>query len=296
MSTESALNLAIQSQGITAPLSDPLLEPKVGPDSPTPEAPKELESTRFSHLAKKEAELVRQQQEFKKERDAILQERDKLKPLHDKLIKFEELKKTDPVSAIKMLEFSDNDFVNFLAAREDNSTPEEKARKAALDEIDKFKTEQQKEVERVQTENNNRVINEFKATLSTVMASDKERFELSNMIGKAAEELAFDYVKECVNLGTEPPSAEEAAEMVEKYYEDYFKEIMKSKKLSPQEAVAAAKEAVTKDEPLRAEVSPKPNQNKTLTSKVTATTASVTTRKETTSEKRDRLIRQLAGN
>ena len=288
MSVESAMALATSQPTASVTPSAPV------ESAPVAEAPKELESTRFTILAKKEAELVRQREEFKKEREAIMAEREKFKPLHEKLAKFEELKKVNPIDAIKMLEFSDEDFINFMATREDNSTPEEKAAKAAQKEIEKFQNEMKERELKAQEATNNKIITEFKDSITRVISSDKDKFELSNMVGAQAEELAYDFVAECVKLGMDAPTAEEAAEHVEQYYEDYFKGVMKSKKLTPQEAVQAAKEAAQQvDAPLKAEVSPKPT-SKTLNSKATVTVASTVTRKETPTEKRERLIQKLA--
>lgn len=288
MSLESAMAVAT---GQPIPQSPGLAQADV---PATPEVPKELESSRFAHLAKQEAALVKQREEFKKERDLINSEKEKLKPIQEKLLKFEELKKKDPLAAIKMLEFSDTDFINYMASLEDTSTPEDKARKAAQEEINKFTSEQKKKEDELRNSTNNRIINEFKSSISNVFSSDKEKFELSNRMGKTAEDMAFDFVAECVKIGMEPPTAEEAASMTEEYYENYFKEIMTSKKLTPKEAAQAAKEAVS-DAPLKAEVSPRPSQpSKTLSSKTTVTTASTVTRRETPSEKRERLMRKLA--
>jgi DNA-binding helix-hairpin-helix protein with protein kinase domain len=287
MSVETAMALATGQPTVT-----PVAPVEVISEAPKVEAP--LESTRFTHLAKKEAELVKQREEFKRERDFINAEKEKLKPIHEKLSQFEQLKKTDPVAAIKMLEFTDEDFVNYMASREDNSSPEEKARKAALDEINKFTSEQKKREDEVREATNNKIINEFKDSITKAISSDKEKYELSNVVGKQAEELAFDFVTECVKLGIEPPNAEEAADYVEKYYEDYFKGIMTTKKLTPKEAVAAAKEAIAApDAPLKAEVNPRPT-SKTLSNKSGATVASTVTRRESASEKRERLIQKLA--
>ena len=289
MSAESALTLATGN-----PVQAPVVAQEVVATEVKTEAPKELESTRFSHLAKKEAELQKQRDEFKKEREAILEEKEKIRPLAEKLKRFEQLKKENPIEAIKMLEFSDEDFVNFMASREDTSSPEEKARKAAMSEIEKFQNEMKKKELDATKAQNEKIINEFKQNISRVIESDKDKYELSNMVGPQSQELAFDFVAECVNLGMEAPYADEAAEYVEKYYEDYFKELMKAKKLMPQEAVQQAKEAAKQvDAPLKPEVSPKPAP--TLNSKASASVASTVTRKETPSEKRERLIRQLSG-
>lgn len=277
-------------QQVTTTVNAPV-EPVQGITEPAQEAPKELESTRFNILAKKEAELVRQREEFKKEREAIMAEREKYKPLYEKLSKFEELKKNDPIEAIKMLEFSDEDFVNFMASREDNSSPEEKAAKAAQKEIERFQNEMREKELKAQNEANERIINEYKQSISSVFKTDAENYELSNYVGAQAEELAYEFAQECVKQGMDAPTAEEAAKMVEEYYENYFKNAMNTKKLTPKEAIAQAKEQIAELDQIKPEVSPRP---KTLSSKATATVASTVTRRESPTEKRDRLIRKLA--
>jgi len=289
MSAESAMALATGQQTTTT--VNPPVDVVQGINEAPKESPKELESTRFTLLAKKEAELVKQREEFKKEREAILAEREKFKPLHEKLAKFEELKKNNPIEAIKMLEFSDEDFINFMATREDNSSPEEKAAKAAQKEIERFQNEMRERELKAQEESNNKIITEFKQSISSAFKSDPDKFELSNMVGVQAEELAYDFTAECVKLGMDAPTAQEAAEYVEQYYEEYFKSAMKSKKLTPKEAVEQAKEQAAQIDQIKPEVSPRP---KTLSSKATATVASTVTRKESPTEKRERLIRKLA--
>lgn len=288
MSKESAMAVAVQA----APVAE---APQAAPETTqaAPEQPRELESTRFNLLAKKEAELVKQREEYKKEREAFLAERDQFKPIHEQFAKFQELKKTNPIEAIKLLEFSDEDFINYMATREDNSTPEEKARKAAQQEIERFQNEMKERELKAAQERNNKIITEFKQSIATTIASDKEKYEFANMEGPAAEELAYLFVEECVKQGDDAPTAEEAAQYVEDYYEGKFRQAMSAKKLTPKEAVAAAKEAIAaaKDEPLKAEVSPRP---KTLSSKVNPTVASTVSRRETPSEKRERLIQKLA--
>lgn len=287
MSTESAMALA--TTGTSTPAQPPM--DAVSGTNEAPTMPKELESTRFSNLAKKEAELVRQREEFKKEREQVLADKESLRPIHERLKKFEELKAKDPVAAIKFLEFSDTDLINFIFAQQDNSTPEEKARKAAQEEIARFTAEQKKKDEDYRSEQNNKVISEFKGSIKKAITTDQDKYELSNKVGSAAEELAYEFVAECVKAGTEAPTAEEAADMVESYYENYFKEIMTSKKLTKKEAIEVVQRV---DEPLKAEVNPRPQTPaKTLSNKATATVASTVTRRETPSEKRERLIQML---
>jgi hypothetical protein len=199
---------------------------------------------RSAHLAAKESELVKSRNEFKAEREAIEREKEALRPIHEKLKKFEELKKSDPVAAIKFLEFSDTDFVNYLAAQQDNSTPEEKARKIVQSELDAFRTEQQKKEDDYKTAQNDKIIAEYKADIGKTIDADKDAYELSNLVGEEAKELAYKFVLQNIEEGKEVPTAEEAAKKVEEYYEVYFKDIMKAKKLTPQEAVEQAKEAI----------------------------------------------------
>ncbi|CAN5950592.1 unnamed protein product [Sphagnum jensenii] len=260
------------------------------------ESPKELESTRFTHLAKKESELQRQREEFKREREEILAEKEKLKPIHEKLSKFEELKKTDPVAAIKLLEFSESDLFNFISAQEDTSTPEEKARKAAADEIRKFQEEQSKKEADLTEKQNAQIISDFKDRVSKAMSADKEKYELSNIPGyeKESQELAFEFTKECIQKGEEAPTAQECADHVEEFWKTYWeekRELMKNiKKLTPQEAAVEAKQKIDQ---LKAEVSPMP-ASKTLNNKMTASSASaIDKRSETRDQKRERLMAAL---
>ena len=180
-----------------------------------------------------------------------------------------------------------------MAGRDEDLSPEEKASKAAQKEIEKFQNEMRQKELQAQQEQNNRIITEYKQSITGVFKSDTDKYELSNLVGAQAEELAYDFATECVKLGLDAPSAQEAAEYVEQYYEDYFKGVMKSKKLTPQEAVAQAKEQIAELEEAKLEANSKP-ATKTLSNKATATVASTVTRKETPSEKRERLIRKLA--
>ena len=296
MSREAALAMATPQ----APV-EPVQGLSEAPQTETPkETPKELESTRFSHLAKKEAELQRQREEFKREREQTLAEKEKLKPIWEKITQFEELKKKDPVAAIKLLEFSESDLFNFIAAQEDTSPPEEKARKAAQDEIKKFQDQQAKERAEYEAKQNEQVINEFKDRVSKTITSNKDLYELSNLPGydKESQEIAFEFTKECIQAGQEAPTPKECADYVEQYWEIYFNDMRslmsQSKKLTPREAVEAAKEKIAqmKEEPLRAKVVDIPNKAPTLNNKMTASSAPVTG-KETREQKRERLMNAL---
>jgi succinate dehydrogenase flavin-adding protein (antitoxin of CptAB toxin-antitoxin module) len=295
MSRETALAMAT---GTPSPTPAPVVEAVVSDQSPgvVEAAPKEsLESTRFSHLAKKEAELQRQREEFKKEREAILAEKEKVKPVWEKIQEFEKLKASDPVAAIKLLELSETDLFNYINAQQENLTPEEKARRAAQEEIRKFQEQSAAEKAKTEEERNNRIINEFKGKITEAINSDKDKYEFSShpRYIKESEEIAFEFTKACIEGGQDAPTAQECADYVEQYWELYHSEIgdlMKNvKKLAPKTPPAVE----NKDEPLRPQVNPRPTP-KTLTNKTTATVASTVDRaKETPSQKRERLMSAL---
>lgn len=290
MSKESAT--AMLNASIPAPTEGATLGGNPGLQ-PVPEAPKQeaLESTRFAHLAKKEVELQKQRESFKKEQESLTQEREKMKAIHKKLQDFDEMKLKDPVAALKLAGFTETDLFNFIAAAEDNSTPEQKATKAAQAEINKFKEEQSKKEQEAQTKRNTEVLDSFRKDIQKQIASDKDKYEYCNYNGPLAEELIYETVAAVLEESKEVISVQEAAEMVESYYEEQDKAMSNLKKRKPKEPETVIQ---PQDEPLRAQVSPRPSTpSKTLSSKTTASVASTVTRKETHAEKRQRLIETL---
>jgi len=256
----------------------------------------EIDSTRFAHLAKKEAALTKEREAFKSQQKAHAEELEKLKSVHKKLQDFEELKSKDKLGALKLAGFTDNDIIEMFAQQEDNSTPEEKAAKAAQNEIQKFRDEQTKQQREAQEKRNSDTISQFRNDITKTISASPEKYELCNYNGSLAEELIYETVASVLEDSKELISVQEAADLVEQYYEDTYKSMSNLKKLRPSEAVAAAKEAISNSEPLKPEVSPRP-ASKTLSNKTAASVASTTTvpRNETPDQKKSRLVKKFFG-
>src|SRR5450631_3935233 len=96
------------------------------PAAPT-QAPQTVNSSAFSQLAKKETELVRQRQELKREQQALAAEKERLAGPAKQYQEYQDAKTKDPVAAMKMLGFSEQDIFNYMAQNEPvELTPEQK--------------------------------------------------------------------------------------------------------------------------------------------------------------------------
>jgi hypothetical protein len=265
------------------------------------EAPKDdLVSSRIAQIARKEAKYREEQESFKREREELHKSKSEFDPFYAKYKEFEAMRSKDPVAAIKMLGFSDTDYLNFAAAQEDKSTPEEKAAKIADAKIAEFRAEQAKEKQAEESRRNEESLGQFKKNISITLKTDPDRFEMCNFYGEAAQALIFNTVQEAYNedLKTnpeaEPMTAEAAAELVEKYYEDHAESLKKLKKFNKENAPELIEATVVKkEEPLKVEVSPG-MPPKTLTNRAAPTMAAAAKKIESRSEKRERLMRALA--
>ena len=275
----------MSKESATQMLSTAITGAKTEPVAPveTPKTDVPLDSTRFAQLAKKEQELQKQREALRAEQDGFKSEREKFTEIRQKLEQFEEMKVKDPVAALKLAGFSEKDLYKFIAAQEDNSTPEEKAIKATQSEIAKFKEEQEKIRLEAETKRNEEVIKSFKEDITKTIKDNADKFEFCSYNGPAAEELIYDTVAQVLQDSGEVITPNEAAEMVEAYYEEQYKLMSNLKKIKP------------KEEP-KPESKPETSQpSKTLSSKVAATAAStVVTKRESPSEKKARLINKLA--
>lgn len=306
MSKESALAMAV-----TQVSPQPVAQPAPTIEAPPPavektvvdgeagvveapkveEPPKELDSTKLTHLIKKETELVKQREAFKKEQEAFTAEKEKLKEIQAKLTQFEELRKKDPLQALKLLEFSEADLINFMAGEDSQLTPEEKALKATRAEIDKFKKEQEERELQSQKQKNEQIITQFKSDITKHVTSDKDTYEFINHHGETAQELIYDTINQVYGDTGELITIKEAADMVESFYEESFKSLASLKKVKPKTDTPPEEGAEVKKDEKKETINPTPS--KTLTNKTTATSASTTViKRETPSEKKERLIRK----
>ncbi len=273
-----------------APTVTPVVLPVVEPP------PANLDSDRFAHLAKKEAAIQKEREALKAEREANAAEKARYEEVGAKYRSFEEMRVKDPIAAMKLAGFTDTDIFNFYAkAQEDakaKDTPEAKAVAAAEAKIKEFEDRQAKAQEAQRAESDAGVIKRYQSHISRVVTGDKDKFEFCNFNGPVAESLIYDTVVAHFEATKDPKtgqgevlSPQEAAEMVEKYYEDQDK------------AMSALKKRGGKVETAPPEPPPAiPPASKTLTNKVTPTVASSIPKAETREQKRERLINDIKTN
>lgn len=294
MSNESALALA------TSPTTNPTPSPSI-PSVPVPQStevvttkPQDLESTRFTQLAKKEQAIFKEREAFKLEKESFLKERDALVGADKRLKEFQELKARDPIAAMKFAEFTDTDILNYFASLEDKSTPEEKAVKATQAELKKFTDLQAQKEAEVIDKRNKEAVEKFRSNISTHLEKGREELKYCNFYGPIAEELIFETTSQILADTNELVNVDEVAKMVEEYYEGIDTQMESIRKKPVKEAVADAKAQI---EQLRPEVSPgQPNtmRTRTLSNRATATSSASVPRQESKEEKRERLIQKLA--
>jgi len=299
----AALKATIPAAQPTTSATAPVVQtPEAAAAAPTePTKSADLESTRFAHLAKKEAELQRQREAFKREQTQFMSERQKNQAIQDQLNQFNTMKVKDPVAALKLIGFSEKDLFNFIAAQEDKRTPEEKARAAAQDEIKKFTDSQAADLAKQQEEKNREVLGNFRQSIKATIASDKDKYEFCNFHGPLAEDLIYETTKAVLiedlkaDPNAKPISLQEAADMVEQFYEEQDKEMNTLKK---RQGKPVEPQAPVKEEPLKPQVSPRPSAPRpTLSNKTGATVASTISKpaNETPDQKKARLIGKYFG-
>lgn len=302
MSKESAMAMT----GSTAPVNHSILTGEIpngvstnpgltAEQTTNPVVERALDSDRFAILAKKEAKIVREQQAFKAEQAKLADEKTRLTEFYNKIQRYEELKKADPIAAIKELGFSETDLFNYLSGQEKKEpTTEELASKAAQDAIDKFKVEQSKIQNEAQKARDDGIIKRFRGQIGESIEKNKDKYEYCAFNGPLAQELAFDLVNQVLkdSKGSELLSIDEALDMVENYYEEQDKSMSTLKKRQPKVEAAPIKSK----EPERTRTITPPigaPATKTLSNKVSPTVASTVKRVETHEQKKTRLIEAL---
>lgn len=265
---------------VTTPPADTTTE------APLIEAPKELDSAKWAAIAKKEQRLVHEQLALRKRQDEVTAKEKELQTKLTPFQEFEVLKSKDPIAALRGLGFTETDIFNWLAQSEKKElTPEEKATQAAQTEIEKFKKEQAELAERQEKEKEAQVLTRFKGRIKDFLGKNKEKYEASADYGEIAEKAAYDIIEEVYRKAGEIVTIDEAFQMVEEYYEGEYERMSKYSKFQKKEEAVIA--VPKKEEPVSR------GTPKTLTNAAAPTLASTIKRKETPSEKRERLINQL---
>lgn len=283
MSRESALEL-LTTGSVTPP-------PATVEATPAPEAPKETpkpaedDKARFERLAKHEAKVQADRAALKAEQEASQKQIKAAQDVYKQYSDFEAARKNDPIKALKMLGITEAELVNFLAAEE--LSPEAKAEKAVDAKIKEYEAKVQAEKDaqtkaqtEAQTQAEQKAVSDFQGQVSTLVKSNKDKFEYCNWYGKEAEDLIWETVVEYHKLDGELLNAQEAAELVENFYEesDQYMAATIKKRSGIQKPQAPAKEAVVPDnEQLthtgfkgeKASVKPMPSETKNPPTKFT---------------------------
>lgn len=249
-----------------------------------------IDAQRLAKQARREAEIQAKREQFKREQQEFQSTKQRADEILKKAQEFETTRTKDPVQALKMLGFNEAEIINFLTANDPvEKTPEQKAAEAAQAEIKKFQEDQEKKQQEQVKAQHKQVIDNFKKNITTTIAKNAEKYEFCAYEGTAAEELIFETVSACLaedrktNPNAEAISIEEAAQMVEDFYEqDYKEKSGKLKKLKPADPPKT-------EEPVKAPI----QSPRTLSNRVTATVASTATKAETPSQRRERLIKQI---
>lgn len=304
MSKEAALSMLTGSIPPPVPSASPENVPPTAPPQPA-----QLQSTPFSHLAKKEAELVRQRNEFKKDQETWGQERARLADAKKQYDQYNEMKKSDPVGALKMLGFSEQDIFNYMAnAQPVELTAEQKAVQAAEQAADAkikaFEENQTKKERDHQFAQDKEVIQSYRDDARQIVEKNSDKYEYCKFYGEEANalvwELASTVVKE--SQGKDFVTAEEAVQMAEEFYEEMDQSMNTLKKRQPKQAESVPTQTTqptrtrTLSTPPTNSEAPKPTitKTRTLTNAATSTMASSRiNRNETREQKRERLIDAL---
>ena len=301
MSNESAKTLT----GAVTPSIPATSQTPTNEAGAAPIAPASLQSTPFTHLAKKEAEIVRQRHELKKLQDENRAEKESLSSVKKQFDEYQATKAKDPIAALKTLGFSETDIFNYMSANQ----PEElsidqkaaKAAEAAADaKIAAFEAGQLAKQQEEQQRIDQGLIKDYRAEVSKVIVNNPEKFEYCAYHGSAAEQLIYETVLEIVkeSKGADVITPDEAAQLVESYYEEQDKLMSGIKKRTPmpqpvvpQGTKDVRESKVTPGFPNEPQPKPTLNRSRTLHQGAKATVAA--TRQlthQTFQQKRERLI------
>ena len=267
-------------------------------DQPTPETPKtetppvtetppatpknDEMSAKFAALAKKER-YVRMTHQSIKAKESALAERERQIAEREKA--WEEEFKVSPLEAIKKRGYSYQDLTN--AALNDGKLSPETEIKNVRQDIERLRQEQaEKEKQSLEQarlaaeQQTKETIDTFKESLKGFLTSNPEKYELTNR-WDANGDLVFQTIEEHFNRTQKVMSKEEAADLVEQYFETELEETSKTKKFQSKFGQA-----------LKKEEQPKPKSSTTISNSLAPASAAPTLLPAHTEN--DRIKRALA--
>lgn len=321
MSNEAALSKLMGTISTTPPQGAP--NAKVQTTQPNPnttgkedasqvqERAPESASTQFTALARREAKLVQDRERIKKEQEEFAPVKTKAEQLAQRLERFEQLKDTDAIGALEALGYSETQIFNILSTQAEKEkanetlTPEEKATRAAQKVIDDHKAEIARENETKVAQSNAAAINRLKGNITSHLETNKDLLPYCEFNGALAEDLVFSTIAQVLrdtteydaeNRITKPGeliSVDEAYQMVEGFYKEEDEAMTKKIKVrgGTKQEEPLEPTTKTKEEPLKPQVNPG-MPGKTLAGTKVNTTTTIP-RRETSEQKRDRLISKL---
>lgn len=305
MSKESALTMAMG----TAPgkINPSLITPETTVVKPTPvaetppavetkEKTDDLTTSRLAIFAKKEAALQKEREDLKRQREEWLKEKEEAQAVRTKAKEFDELRKKDPIAALKAIGIEETEIFNFLSAAEKKElTPEEAARKVAQEESQKLRTELAAEKAELEKTKNQRLIDNFKTDIRDKIKAEAETYEYCAFEGASAEAQAYEFVVENLKLNGDMMPIEEALKMTEELYEARDKAMANLKKRQPKQEDPPPVQ--TNATPSRTRTTNTPPVSNVPQAQAPVKPAPVAvppgTRKETPSQKRERLMEAL---
>jgi hypothetical protein len=255
----------------------------------------EMQSSRLAVFAKKEAQIQREREALKAEREAYLQEKAQADEYLRRGREFDEIAKQDKIKALRLIGWSDEDIINVIADVQTKQTdPIEEARRVAAEEAKKLRDEIAQEKAQAEQTRNAQLISRLKSDISETIKQKADQYEFCAYEGVEAQEQVYEIILENLKLNNELLSVDEALEMAEEFYENKARGMQALKKLQAKQA--AEQEAVTQPiatQTTRTTATQPQSKPKTLTNAATATTSGIINRRETPSEKKERLIKAL---
>lgn len=224
--------------------------------TPEPEKPRELNSTRFAALARKEQEVFRKQQAIRQQQAELARQAEEIRAFNSA----RQQALQNPLEALKSLGLTYEQITDYVL--NDNKPTPSLEVESVRQEIEAFKRQQQEERQRLleeqralQTQQQQEIINSFRDEVNEYVAQHADTYELTSLYGGA--NLVFQVIEEHysqqLNDGVGAPkvmSIAEAAKLVEEHYEDLARKAQATKKFAAtQQKVASPQTSQTAQAP-----------------------------------------------
>lgn len=257
--------------------------------APAPEKPKELNSTRFAALARKEQEIYRKQQAVRQQQAMLAAQADEIRAYQSA----RQQALQNPLEALKSLGLTYEQLTEYVL--NDNKPTPTLELQSVRQELEEFKRQQQMEQQRLieqqqrmAAQEQQTVVEQFRSEVSDYVAEHAETYELTNLYGGA--NLVYGVIEKHFNDqiadGVANPklmSTAEAAKLVEEHFEDLARKAQATKKFAATQQKATPAQAP--------QAAPAPRMGPTLSNDLSA---SVTAGSQRPRSDADRIAAALA--